>query len=159
MARGASNLVEKFGAFLGHGSLRKLRVARGSFCRSHKACEVIDIVEPVRTRLVIWLGSGIADFCHLIRKEPICNSHFIEVGIARKQEQAPLLILPTEPPNPGLSRGLHDGNIERLAADLAVRGLALVAGKINKSLVGNRFDEAVAQEIQRYARGTDCFGV
>ena len=70
-----------------------------------------------------------------------------------------MLILPTEPPDPGLARGFHDGNIQHLTADFAVRGLALVPGKINKSLVGKRFDEAVAQEIQRNARGPDCFGV
>src|SRR5712691_10739987 len=159
MTRGASNFVEKFGASFGQGSFRELRVACGSFCRSHKAREVIDIGEPVRIRLVIWLGSGIAELCHLVRKEPIRDSHFIEIGIARKREQTRLLILPTESPNPGLSRGFHDGNIERLAADFAVRGLALSAGKINKSLVGNRFDEAVSEQIQRYARGPDCLGV
>src|SRR5216684_8141439 len=117
MTRSASNLVEKFGAFFGQGSFRELRVARGSFCRSHKAREVIDIGESVRIRLVIWLGSGIAELCHFVRKEPICDSHFIEVGIARKREQTRLLILPTEPPNRGLSRGFHDRNIERLSTD------------------------------------------
>src|SRR5712692_5165051 len=158
MARGASNFVEKLGASFGQGSFRELRVARGSFCRSHKAREVIDIGEPVRIRLVIWLGSGIAELCHLVRKEPIRNYHFIEVGIAGKREQARLLIFPAEPPNSGLSRGFHDGNIERLTADFAVRGLALVAGKITPSLVGNRFNEAVAQGTQRSARGACCFG-
>ncbi len=131
MAGGASNLVEKFRAFLGQESLRELRVARGSFCRSHKASEAIDIGEPVRIRLVIWLGSGITELCHLVRKKPIRDSHFIDIGVARKRQQAHLLILPTESPNPGLSRGFHDGNIEHLTADLAVRGLALVAGKID----------------------------
>src|SRR5258708_16826695 len=159
MTRSASNLVEEFGTFFGQGSFRELRVARGSFCRSHKAREVIDIGEPVRTWRVIWLGSGIAELCHLVRKEPIRDSHFIEIGIARKREQPRVLILPTDPPNASLSGGFHDGNIEHLAADFAVRGLALVAGKINQSLVGDRFDEAVAQEIQRDARGPYCFGV
>src|SRR6266436_2056735 len=105
VAGGASNLVEKFRAFLGQRSLRKLRVARGSFCRSHKASEAIDIGEPVRIRLVIWLGSGIAQLRHLVRKEPVRDSHFVEISIARKRQQACLLILPTEPPDPGLARG------------------------------------------------------
>jgi len=86
------------------GSFRKLRVARGSFCRSHKASEAIDIGEPVRIRLVIWLGSGITELCHLVRKQPVRDSHFIEISIARKRQQACLLILPTEPPDAGLAR-------------------------------------------------------
>src|SRR5260370_24510474 len=131
MTRSASNLVEKFGAFLGQRSFRELRVARGSFCRSHKAREVIYIGKAVRTRRVIWLGSGIAELCHLVGKEPIRDPHFIEIGIARKRQQTRLLILPTEPPNPGLPRSFDDGNIKDLTADSPVRGLALVAGKIN----------------------------
>src|SRR5437879_6645830 len=82
MARCTSNLVEKIGSFLGHGSPRKLGVPRWSLRRPHEASEVIDIGEPVRTRLVIRLRSGIAEFCHLVRKEPTRDSHFIEVGIA-----------------------------------------------------------------------------
>src|SRR5260370_41470518 len=79
---GASNLVEKMGAPLRRGSLRKLCVAGGSLCRSHESSKAIDIGEPIRTRLVIWLGSGIAEFCDFVRKEPIGDAHFIEGGIA-----------------------------------------------------------------------------
>jgi hypothetical protein len=81
VTRRASNLVEEFGALLGRRSLRELRVARRSFSCTHKASEVIDIGEPVWTGPVTWLGSGIAEFCDLVRKEPIRDSDFIEVGI------------------------------------------------------------------------------
>src|SRR5258706_1505304 len=49
VAGGTSNLVEKFRAFLGQGSLRELLVSRGSFWRSHKASETFHICQPVRT--------------------------------------------------------------------------------------------------------------
>src|ERR1700747_601632 len=68
-----------------------------------------------------------------------------------------MLVLPTEPAYADLSRRFYDRDLEDLAADFAMRGFALLLGEIDERLVGERLDEAIAQQIQRKAKRPDRF--
>src|ERR1700736_1291945 len=70
-----------------------------------------------------------------------------------------MLIFPAEAAHAHLSGRFHDGNIENLTADFSMRRFALLLGKINERLIGNGFNEAIAQEIQREAECADRLGL
>jgi len=70
-----------------------------------------------------------------------------------------VLVFPAKPAHAHLSEGFDDGDLEDLSADFAARRLALLRGKIDKSLIGNRFDDAVPQQIQGKAKRSDCLCV
>src|SRR5207245_2052023 len=116
-----------------------------------ETCKVVDVVETVVAGLVVRLRSGIAEFGHLVREQPAREAHLVEVGVARERQQTRVLVLPPEAPDAGVSRGFHDRDPEHLAADLAMRALALLAGDVDEGLIGNRFDESIPQEVQRQA--------
>jgi len=56
-----------------------------------------------------------------------------------------MLVFPSETAYTHLSGRFHDGDIQNLTADFSVRRFALLLGKINKGLIGNGLDEAIAQ--------------
>ena len=68
-----------------------------------------------------------------------------------------MLVFPTEPAYAHLPRRFYDWDLKDLAADFPVRGFALLLGEIDKGLVGDRLDEAIAQQIQRKAKRPDRF--
>ena len=124
------------------------RVARGSFRGPDKAGEAVHIRQPIGARRIVGLGGGVAAIRDFVGEEPSGDPHFVQVRVARKRQQTGMLILPAEPPHPRLPGRLDDGHVQRLAADLAVGGPALRAGDPAQRLVGHRFHEAVAQEIE-----------
>src|SRR5258708_34743730 len=69
-----------------------------------------------------------------------------------------MLVLPTEPADPGLARGFDDRNVKDLAADFAAGEPALLLGEIDEGLIRDRFDETVAEQVEGHASGADGLG-
>jgi hypothetical protein len=68
-----------------------------------------------------------------------------------------VLVFPSEATYAHLSRRFHDRDLEDLAADFPMRRLALLLGEIDQGLIGNGFDETIAQQIQGKAKRSDRF--
>src|SRR5579859_280444 len=120
MTDGATGLVKQLRSSLRLLRFRQRRVARGRLRCSHEAREVVDIRKSIRTGRVVWLRRRVAEFGHLVRKEPAGNAHLVQVSIARKREQAGMLILPAESPDTRLPRGFDDRHMDYQPANLAV---------------------------------------
>src|SRR5437667_345225 len=150
VTRSAPYRVEQPGA----GDNVRIRVGEG-FCAGaarrgvrgpHELGEVVDIVPRV-----LRIGHGIERCDRPAQRrvlrgiETIRDAHLIEVGIARERKQARMLALPPEASCSRSVAGLehwHTG--ERTS--LGQRLTALYAGQ---RLIGDAFDEAVAQRVER----------
>ena len=141
------------------GGLRQLCVAGGGFRGAHEARETIDVGEAVRPGLVVRLADGVAQVGDFVGLEAAGDAHFVEIGVSREGQKAGLLVLPAETANAGLARGLEDGNVEDLAADLLLAFLTLLPGEVHESLIRDGFHKAIAQKIQRNAESADFFRV
>ena len=69
-----------------------------------------------------------------------------------------MLVFPAKATHAHLAGRFYDGNVENLAADFAVRRLALLFCEIDKSLISDGFDVAVTQYAEREAKRADRFG-
>ena len=141
------------------GGARQHRVPRRRLGRADEAGEVIDVVEPIRARLAVGLGGVVAEVRDLVREQAARDPHLVEVGVPRERQQARVLILPAEAPDPGLPRGLDDRDDEGLSVDAAVSLPLLPAREVEQRLVGHALDEPVAQEIERDPRRADGLAV
>jgi hypothetical protein len=120
---------------------------------------VVDVEEAVGTSGIVGLGSCVAEIGDLVGLEAIGDAHFVEVGITGKGKEAGVLIFPAEAADSGMARSFDNGNVENLAANLVSALRALFLGEIYEGLVGESFDEAVAEKIERDAEGANIFGV
>src|SRR5258708_35595908 len=108
---------------------------------------MIDVGEPIGPRHVVRLRDGVAELGYLVGLKAVGDAHFIEISVARKRQEAGVLVFPAEPPHAHLSGSFDDWHTKDLAAAFAMRRLALWLGKVQESLIGNGFDEAVTQKI------------
>src|SRR5260370_27176186 len=120
---------------------------------------MVDVSEAVRAGGVVGFRDGIAEIGDFIRLKAIGDTHFIEISIAGEGREAGVLVLPAETAKSGLTRRFDDGNIKRLAANLVVAFLALVLGEVDKSLIGDGFHKAIAEQVHRNAEGANLLGV
>src|ERR1700691_5180791 len=116
MARIATDLREKFSAMLRARCLCLRHIARRSLRRAQKSRDEIEILQTIRARMLVRFDNRIAEISDLFREEPVRDAHFVDVGVPGKRKQARLLILPAEPPDPGLSWRLDDRHTQRLPA-------------------------------------------
>src|SRR6266566_9302027 len=82
MALGAANLVKQLEPFLGSLTVRHLRVTSGSFGGADESRKMVDIVQPVRTGLIVGFGSSVAELGYLVGEEACGDAHFVQVGIS-----------------------------------------------------------------------------
>ena len=83
-ARGTrrSQSCKQLGTFLGLLAVRQLRVASGGFGRADEAGKVVNIVQTVRPRFIVGLGSGVAELGNLVGKQAGGDAHFVQVGVS-----------------------------------------------------------------------------
>src|SRR5438477_8992717 len=112
---------------------------------------MIDVGGAIRAGLVIGLADGVAKIGDFVGLEAAGDAHFVEIGVSREGQKAGMLVLPAEAANGGLARGLENGNVEDLTANLLVVFLTLFPGEVHESLIRDRFHKAIAQEVQRNA--------
>jgi hypothetical protein len=159
VAKGAADLVEELFAELGTGSLRGQGVASGSLRCANEAGELIDVLEAIGAGKVVGLADGVAEHGDFGWKQHVGDSEFVQVGVAGKGEQARVLVLPAKFADRAPAGSFEDWNVEHLAADFALARLALAAREIEKSLIGDGFDESVTEKIEGDAKRADVFGI
>src|SRR6266446_6334044 len=155
MAGRASDGVEERRPLLGIRRRREPLVPGRSLRGPDKPRKAIDVRETVGAGLVLGILYGIANRRYLRWEQAICDSHLVQVGVGREREQARLLILPTEATDPIVARSLQHRHRDGLPADAALRLPALPGGNAEQRLIGHGFDEAIAEETERHAQGTN----
>src|SRR5258708_39891264 len=158
MAGAAAQMLKEVLAMLRRACGGQRGVAGRDGCGADELSKMIDIGEAQCVRNIFRIGCRFADGSHILGAKAAGDAHLVQVGIARKRQQASVLILPAKAPHAGLSRRLEDGCIYDFAVNLSFAQARLVCGDCNQRLIVDGFHEAVAEWVEHGAEGTDVFG-
>src|SRR5271166_2571399 len=157
MAGAATQPPEKVLTLESSRSCCKRYVARWNHGAAYELSKVVDVSQAKVVWLIVNARRGVKNLGNLRRTQPVRDSHFVEVGIRNKREQAAVLILPAEASDTGLSRSLENGGLHNLPVNSSFTQRRLPFCNRNKSAVVNGFHKSIPKCVEGSAQCADIF--